>query len=195
MTTTIQTFPWIETYTGKIFNFLSPNQATICIEDIAQGLGNQCRYNGQCHNFYSVAEHSVLMAQYYYQSTFGNVNPSICLAVLLHDAAEAYIGDYPRPLKLHIPPIRDIEQKIQYEIYKKFDIPVCDYINPIIKELDKRVVIDERQSLFNVTSHTWATTSLLPLGVEIIGIEPRLAIALFMDTFTLFQQQRSIGAP
>ena len=190
MTTTIQTFPWIETYTGKAFHFLSPSHADICIEDIAQGLGNQCRYSGQCQHFYSVAEHSVLMAQYHYQNTLDNVNPDLCLAILLHDAAEAYIGDYPRPLKLHLPPIRAIEQKIQYEIYKKFDISVRYYIDTFIKELDKRIVVDERQNLFNVTSHIWPDMSFLPLGVEIIGLEPQRAITLFMDTFTLFQQQR-----
>jgi hypothetical protein len=42
------------------------------------------------------------------------------LTALLHDAAEAYIGDYPKPFKVQIPAIKEAEERIEIEIAKKF---------------------------------------------------------------------------
>ncbi len=113
----------IVTYTGKIFDLLNPKPEMVCIEDIAHSLAYQCRYTGHTRFFYSVAQHCVLMAE----------NPDLPgdpLKKLLHDAAEAYIGDIASPwkklLKVELPPvgtgqyltggpfpIRDFEEKIQ----------------------------------------------------------------------------------
>jgi len=59
--------------------------------DLARGLSRACRFAGQTTAFYSVAQHSVL-ASYY-------VPPDDALHALLHDAAEAYLGDLTSPLK------------------------------------------------------------------------------------------------
>ncbi|MEM4379972.1 MAG: hypothetical protein QXL01_04720, partial [Thermoplasmatales archaeon] len=81
--------PWIETYSGKKFDYLA--QSELDIEDIAHALSNLCRFNGHTRVFYSVAEHSVNVSSM--------VPPELKIAALLHDAAEAYIGDVPSPLK------------------------------------------------------------------------------------------------
>ena len=93
----------ILTYTGKVIDPLNVNPDDICIEDIAHGLSLLCRYNGQCDIFYSVAEHCITMATY---PGFRKWNP---LTMLLHDAAEAYIGDIIRPVKLLLPEFKRIE--------------------------------------------------------------------------------------
>jgi 5'-deoxynucleotidase YfbR-like HD superfamily hydrolase len=54
-------------------------------------LSNICRYGGHSDRFYSVAEHCCLL--------YDNVNAYYKPLALLHDAAEAYIGDIPRPVK------------------------------------------------------------------------------------------------
>lgn len=85
----------IKTYTGRV-DPLNPTVDTINIEDIAHALARQCRYNGHCVGFLSVARHSIwvmerLMSQGY--------DKTMQLTGLLHDAAEAYLGDLVRPLK------------------------------------------------------------------------------------------------
>jgi hypothetical protein len=80
---------WIQTYTGKKFHPLEPRIENICIEDIAHALANTCRFGGHCL-FYSVAQHSCYVS---------DECPTCPLWGLLHDAAEAYLVDLPRPIK------------------------------------------------------------------------------------------------
>ena len=91
-----------------------PDPAAVNILDIAQALSMTCRYGGHCRDFYSVAEHSLLV---HLIGVTGN--PKNNLALLLHDAAEAYVGDLVTPLKrvlraknLEDDWLRAIEQKL-----------------------------------------------------------------------------------
>jgi len=81
---------WVETASGKRFSLSEPRPEDVCIEDIAHGLALICRYTGQCDRFYSVAEHSVLCACL---AKWDGESADVRMACLLHDAAEAYIGD------------------------------------------------------------------------------------------------------
>jgi hypothetical protein len=86
----------IETFTGRFVDTHDPRAETICIEDVAHGLANTCRYGGQCRRFYSVAEHAVLCAWYAAEREWDVLYQLACLH---HDDAEAYLGDIPRPMK------------------------------------------------------------------------------------------------
>ncbi len=46
---------------GMYFDYENPTEDTICIEDIAWGLANTCRFGGQSLEFYSVAQHYSMM--------------------------------------------------------------------------------------------------------------------------------------
>lgn len=85
----------IHTYTGRSVPLHDPNPAHVDIEDVAHALSNLCRYTGHCRGFYSVAEHSVIMAH----ETLERHGADAALDALLHDAGEAYCGDWSRPLK------------------------------------------------------------------------------------------------
>lgn len=82
---------WMQTFTGVQFWPLDPRPEDINIEDIAHALSNQCRFAGHCTRFYSVAQHSVHVSDH--------VAPEFAIWGLLHDAAEAYLVDLPRPVK------------------------------------------------------------------------------------------------
>lgn len=83
----------ILTYTGKLFDFWRPTQEMICIEDIAHALALTNRYGGHTYQPYSVAEHCERM------SYIETAHP---LVSLLHDVAEAYIGDISSPQKSYL---------------------------------------------------------------------------------------------
>lgn len=86
----------VETSTGKYLDMEKPTSDAIELEDIAHSLGNICRYNGHCLNYYSVAEHAVFVSKRLERKGFSRL---IQLAGLHHDDAEAFLGDIPRPLK------------------------------------------------------------------------------------------------
>jgi uncharacterized protein len=82
---------WIQTYMGVQFWPLDARADDVDIRDIAHALANICRFTGHVRRFYSVAQHSVIVS--------AQVPPGLMRAALLHDAAEAYLGDISRPLK------------------------------------------------------------------------------------------------
>ena len=129
---------WIQTYTGKKFYPLDPRPEDVCIEDIAHALANTCRYNGHSKVFYSVAEHCVRMS-------FEDL-PGCPKWRLMHDAAEAYISDVPRPIKPMLSEFKEIENNIMSVIGEKFNLGVPDhdaieYADIVMLATEKRDVL------------------------------------------------------
>ncbi len=86
----------IETTSGRLIDLMAPDAAAIDPHDIAHALAMTCRYGGQIKRFYSVAEHVLLVRDLMaHQGATGD----LLRAALLHDAAEAYLGDVVAPLK------------------------------------------------------------------------------------------------
>lgn len=81
---------------GLRVNPLKMTEDDIEITDIAHALSRQCRYNGHTSGFLSVARHCVWVSQRLQDRGYGR---KTVLTGLLHDAAEAYLGDMIRPLK------------------------------------------------------------------------------------------------
>lgn len=134
---------WIQTFTGKQFWLLEPNPEDVDIKDIAHALSLICRYGGHSRVFYSVAEHSILVGQ------------KTGLHGLLHDAAEAYVGDMVRPLKYHFPLFREVENDILDAIYFKLGLILPtenEYL--LVKEADNRVLSTEKLALHH-EGHQW----------------------------------------
>lgn len=149
---------WHQTYTGKKFWPLDPNAEDICIEDIAHALSLLCRFGGHCKEFYSVAQHSVLGAQTLYIDTKLHSEKRYSLAhhFLLHDAAEAYICDLPRPIKRHSELGKiyiEIEHKLERVIAAKFNLDWPP--DPIIKYTDSRMLLTEKRDLLTDPPSAW----------------------------------------
>jgi 5'-deoxynucleotidase YfbR-like HD superfamily hydrolase len=105
---------WSQTFTGLQFWPCDPRREDVRVEDIAHALALQCRFAGHCRVPYSVAEHSVRVAEWVWDETSGDRRAS--LAALLHDASEAYCVDVPRPLKPYLTGYREIEHGVMHVI-------------------------------------------------------------------------------
>jgi hypothetical protein len=99
----------IQTATGKAFDIVTPSADMIDLTDLAVSIGHICRYNGHVPSFYSVAEHSVRVSRWLAHRGWP---PEMQLTGLLHDAAEAYVGDMVRPMKRH-PEFGPLHQQIE----------------------------------------------------------------------------------
>tara|TARA_R110002020_G_scaffold66563_12_gene174987 strand:- start:1164 stop:1697 length:534 start_codon:yes stop_codon:yes gene_type:complete len=111
--------PFVHTWTGKKFYFLNPSADDVCIEDIAHALSLQCRFNGHIAEHYSVAEHCIIVAE----TVQAKVDdPKVVLAALIHDAAEAYLGDVVSPLKSLLPEYKKYERAVDECIANKFSL-------------------------------------------------------------------------
>jgi len=123
----------INTISGKKFNLLEPTVDMVDIEDIAKGLAYKPHFGGMSPRFFSVAEHSLLVRYLLIKNTV-HVSPGIELAALLHDAAEAYIGNMLKPLKVHLPYYCEVEDRILKVIFERFGLKV--YLLKLLKKYD-----------------------------------------------------------
>jgi uncharacterized protein len=162
---------WLQTYTGAAFYPLDPRAEDIRIADIASALSKMCRYGGHCVKFYSVAEHCVHVASM--------ASDALKLTALMHDAAEAYLGDMVRPLKLQMPAYRDVEHRVEEVIAERFGL-VWPF-PPEIKRLDSAILEDERQQ--NMCAPPKAWTPRVPLGITLKFWTPAEASYQFTTAF------------
>jgi hypothetical protein len=175
---------YFQTFTGKHFYLLDPRPELVCIEDIAHALARTCRYGGHVHvENYSVAEHSVLVAEYAASHQIsGRYSDEDVLEALLHDAGEAYYGDLKRPIKHHpvvAPVLAPIFAKVDAIVRQVFGLPQVE--TQSIKVLDRRIVRDEKAQ---VMAGDYGNTGLYPpLGVTIQGWAPARAEAEFLKLY------------
>jgi len=164
---------WIETYTGRAVQPLNLRPDLISIADIAHALSNKCRYTGHAKEFYSVAEHSVIMARY-------AKAPNLARWCLMHDAVEAYLPDVPRPLKPHLKGWYEIEEAASRAVAARFKLmwPMPG----IVKELDTRILVTEARQLLISGGRKWEIDAE-PLEVALHYWTPRHAKAAFMETY------------
>ena len=159
--------PEIQTFSGLRFNPLGPDPSQIAIVDIAQALGNMCRFGGHCRSFYSVAQHSCLLADLVAAEGGGRADQ---LWALLHDAAEAYLVDLPHPLK-HRSDLGErfqaVEGQLQRVILQRFGLPPEP--PPRLKEIDRSLLAAEKAAL---VAPSWAWPELDRVEAVVLEIDP-----------------------
>ncbi|WP_421461326.1 hypothetical protein [Agrobacterium tumefaciens] len=174
---------FMQTFTGRKYWPMSPRPHEVYIEDIAHSLGLQCRYAGHCIKFYSVAEHSVLIARH----LAAKHAPEVALAGLLHDAPEAYCVDIPRPLKPYLTNYRAIEQDNWLAVAARFGLP--KELPREVHDADNRIIADE---LVNLRQMPWhARYSGKELGVKLRYWSPEEAELEFLATFDALMAGRA----
>lgn len=168
---------WMQTYSGRAVYPMELQPEDIDIQDIAHALSQQCRYAGHTKRFYSVAEHSVLIAKWLLQRRDG----WIALEGLLHDATEAYLVDVPRPVKPFLVGYRQAEESAWEAIAQRFGVDQRGY-HAIVHEADCRILHDERAALMAPCVREWEIGGE-PLGVKIEGWPPERAKTEFLAMF------------
>lgn len=133
----------IRTYSGQYINICQPRPEQIMPIDIAMGLARECRFGNHTRKFYSVAEHSVwcmLKGQELYPN-----DTALHFRLLLHDAHEAYMGDWCTPMVDAMnglyPGIKAavgvIKKILQTAINTRFGIGQNPMDCPLVHEIDR----------------------------------------------------------
>lgn len=181
---------WFVTYSGRRFFPFDPHPADVELVDIAHALSLVCRFGGHCARFYSVAQHSVLVSHL--------VAPSIALHGLMHDAAEAYVGDVIRPIKRELPGFDHLERRVSMAIEERFQLRKLEWSErQALKAADNIALVTERRDL--VSPHVWKWNED-ELGVvadraPIVPLTPGDACAAFRQRFVELATAAPEGLP
>ena len=158
---------------GQTFAPLAPCLEDLRVRDLAQGLGNLCRFGGQCRTFYSVAQHSILVGLH--------LPAAHRFAGLLHDAPEVPLGgDMISPMKQVYP-----GRQAQERVLASFLAEAWDYdpMPPELDLVDRRALATEVRDL--MPRETWHSFGSLPppWSEQIVPWPPDQARALWLDHF------------
>lgn len=141
----------IRVRSGRYFDLLDPQPDQFALADIAGALSKICRFGGQIERFYSVAEHCCHCAN---QAHEDGASLDIQRAALMHDAAEAFVGDVVKPLKIMLPEYDIVERRVELAIVRKYGLAgTGDW--PPVKEIDRAMLIAERRALFTRDEVVW----------------------------------------
>jgi uncharacterized protein len=180
--------PNLQTVSGRRVNPFDPDPEQLDAGDIARSLANQCRFGGHCRVFYSVAQHSVIVSRLV-EERGGDAEDAF--AALMHDAAEAYLGDMPHPLKHRSPlgaAFKEAEEHLEEAIRVRFDI---ESRSPEIKRLDRALLATERRAFSAETWHWPELDGVEPLDLELTAWAPDRAAAAFAERFAELDARRS----
>lgn len=178
---------WMQLVSGHQFWPLDPREGEIEILDIAHALGNICRFGGHSKFFYSVAQHSCLVSDLLLERDY---TPEVALGGLLHDAAEAYVGDMIRPLK---------KQDV-FRFYNEAERAILDVIEarfgmhfswPAITAADDTMLATEKRDVMNPCPSAWAPLPE-PRNTPIKPWLPVVATTEFLSHFNHLYRPRSL---
>lgn len=159
---------WIQTLDGAAFDLRHPHAGMINPETIAICLARTCRFKGHCRDFYSVAQHSVIVESLIHDD-------SLRLPALLHDAHEVYdgFGDVARPAKLINSHTKEFlcrhQKRVDIQIARRFGFNPELLWHEQIKWADAVALSTERRDIMGPCDRSWET---LPDPSPVITIEP-----------------------
>lgn len=157
------------TNSGKLIDYDNIKESDVCLHDIAHHLSKIQRYNGALplQVSYTVAEHSLNLCNWVQKQVNADAlsmgdkskkgfGQKMVQWALLHDAAEAYTGDLFPALKSK--KYKNIELTFEKIIYKKYidkNLTFFDEVTKIISNFDKRIVMNEIETMFSQNYHLY----------------------------------------
>jgi hypothetical protein len=135
----------IHTFSGIAFDLRDPQPAMVRLDDIIHSLSLMNRFNGAALFPYSVAQHSLHVVSL--------LPPELRLEGLLHDAAEAYIGDMVSPLKQVMPEYKAVEARISAVVAEVFGLACPE--PRLVKQADLAVLAAEREQVLGPSYGPW----------------------------------------
>jgi len=185
---------WMLTATGTVVDLARLAPAQIFISDIAHHLSQLNRFTGACSRPYSVAEHSLLVVKILRK--WGQSDPEVLLAALLHDAHEAYCADVSAPFKQVLGPMwARHEDDLQHTVLDRFRVFHAYLANKAwIRGADLTALVTEREALMPQAGPTWAAAeSYAPIRHDFAADEAmtwKCWRQAFLEEFVNLHQQR-----
>lgn len=172
---------YIETVKGNRFYFDNPS---FDIEEIAHALSMQCRYTGHCKRFYSVAEHSVLVATLVETLKLGDPFEG-----LMHDGQEAYLSDIAAPWKVMLPDYKRMELALETKLRASYGFSPT--ISSGVKRADWIALFIEARELLPSKAQDWSAPEGIKEQAHLFSgdlihcLAPKEARDLFLEAFAL----------
>lgn len=166
-------------WTGSTYmDLANPNPAEIHLAEIARALSRIARFNGLTSRFYSVAEHCVNCVTAFDLHAAGDIYTDpylrdIAQDILMHDAAEAYLGDMVSPLKQLLPAYRTLEAHMQAAIAARFNLGGT--APEWVRRVDIEMLAAEKLALMPGAGDWPCLKGLRSPEIEIWGLEPEIA--------------------
>jgi len=173
---------------GGRFDVFHPVAGSITLEDLALALSRQARFLGRTPVALSVAQHSIEVARW--------SPPGLAAWGLLHDAAEAFLGDWPRPIRQQVyfrdPTDGDaiggelisfdeLEARVLRAVAERFDLP-GDSIPLEVQQVDDRVLATEIRGLWDEDPTSWGVEARpYPTTSTIAPLAEHYARKLFLE--------------
>jgi hypothetical protein len=166
---------WFLLASGARFYPFDARPEDFRIRDIAPALSKVCRFAGHCREFYSVAQHSVLVCDL--------LPKPLKLYGLLHDATEAYINDLVRPVKYSLPQYVELEERLWSLIAAKWNLGV--EMPPPVKDADNIALLMERRDIMPPCDYVWSVEKMgYTVPTEpIFPLTPPSAEAVFLRRY------------
>lgn len=142
----------IELASGKFLNLRDPDPKDLTLNDVAHGLSMTCRFSGQCSRFYSVAEHCLRVSERLEELGY---DVETQLAGLLHDAAEGFVTDVPRPAKALLPDYAVLEERVLQAVLKSLGFEDLDVHGVAVKDVDNWMLAQEAHELMPSQGQFW----------------------------------------
>lgn len=162
---------------GRVVDLAAFKPEDVSIETVAHSLALQCRFIGHTRDFYSVAQHCVIVSHL--------IDKRFALEGLLHDAVEAYTGDIPTPVKSYAPELNGLEKRLQRVIRKKFGLSNTEDAQRHVKTCDVRALKAEVRDLIHPAAHVYFHFPLwMATPSEVIrAVSPAEAETMFLKRY------------